>query len=94
MPRVTSTIHRVRATRRWSGTAVVARTTILLSERYLNAQCPDDQAKPAQATNEAIPLTMAIEAIVSAGYEIDRPLWRGKADCTQCHAGCTDSPTR
>ncbi|MFD7094727.1 hypothetical protein [Streptomyces xanthophaeus] len=33
-------------------------------------------------------------AIRAAGFTIDAEFWpnEGVADCSQCHAGCTDSP--
>lgn len=33
-----------------------------------------------------------LAAITAAGYTIDPELWPDLADCSQCHAGCTDSP--
>ncbi|MCZ0980001.1 hypothetical protein O1L60_16220 [Streptomyces diastatochromogenes] len=33
-----------------------------------------------------------VAAIRAAGFDVDRALWPEAADCTQCHAGCTDSP--
>ncbi|MFI5845826.1 glycine-rich domain-containing protein [Catenuloplanes sp. NPDC051500] len=53
---------------------------------------PDDPAD----TGTSAPLTTTTAAITAAGYRIDLPLWTssGTAKCTQCHAGCTDSPTR
>lgn len=33
-----------------------------------------------------------LAAITAAGYTVDEELWPDMADCTQCHAGCTDSP--
>jgi hypothetical protein len=45
-----------------------------------------------------VPLRNAVAAIKAAGYTVDEALWRSaKADCssskcTQCHAGCHDSP--
>ncbi|MFJ8147030.1 glycine-rich domain-containing protein [Streptomyces sp. NPDC096048] len=33
-----------------------------------------------------------LAAITTAGYTVDEELWPAMADCTQCHAGCTDSP--
>ncbi|WP_406735336.1 hypothetical protein OG508_27980 [Streptomyces sp. NBC_01108] len=36
-----------------------------------------------------------IDALTAAGFQIDHELWPEAAkmgDCTQCHAGCTDSP--
>lgn len=34
-----------------------------------------------------------LNAIEAAGYPIDQELWASpSAECSQCHAGCTDSP--
>ncbi|MFE9043124.1 glycine-rich domain-containing protein [Streptomyces sp. NPDC007818] len=33
-----------------------------------------------------------VAAIHAAGFDVDEGLWPDAADCTQCHAGCTDSP--
>ncbi|WP_405881290.1 hypothetical protein OG747_23530 [Streptomyces sp. NBC_01384] len=34
-----------------------------------------------------------VAAITAAGYAVDEELWpEASAECTQCHAGCTDSP--
>ncbi|TYC74056.1 hypothetical protein [Streptomyces sp. CB01881] len=33
-----------------------------------------------------------ISYIEAAHFVVDRELWPNLADCTQCHAGCTDSP--
>ncbi|MFD4375452.1 glycine-rich domain-containing protein [Streptomyces sp. NPDC058486] len=33
-----------------------------------------------------------VAAIRAAGFAVDQELWPTAADCTQCHAGCTDSP--
>lgn len=65
-----------------------------IAGRFIHHEPEDGSEWPTTPTTGAVPLTRAVEAITSAGYQIDRPLWRGKVDCTQCHAGCTDSPTR
>ncbi|WP_433374018.1 glycine-rich domain-containing protein [Actinoplanes sp. CA-142083] len=41
-------------------------------------------------------LAVTVAAIRRAGYMVDAKLWSmtTSADCTQCHAGCHDSPTR
>ena len=41
-------------------------------------------------------LKATVQAIRDAGYRVDPGLWPAgaTADCTQCHAGCTDTPTR
>jgi hypothetical protein len=33
-----------------------------------------------------------LTAITAAGYTVDTELWPELADCSQCHAGCHDSP--
>ena len=65
-----------------------------IAGRFIHHEPEDGSEWPTTPTTGADPLTRAVEAITSAGYQIDRPLWHGKVDCTQCHAGCTDSPTR
>ncbi|MER6165912.1 glycine-rich domain-containing protein [Streptomyces violaceorubidus] len=47
----------------------------------------DDVPGGAQATR-----VRTLAAITAAGYTVDEELWPDVADCTQCHAGCTDSP--
>ncbi|MEV0850616.1 hypothetical protein AB0J21_33005 [Streptomyces sp. NPDC049954] len=52
---------------------------------------------PTQDENEtkaeaAGTITRTMAAIETAGYTVDTELWLGAADCSQCHAGCTDSP--
>ncbi|MFJ9754987.1 glycine-rich domain-containing protein [Streptomyces sp. NPDC101149] len=49
----------------------------------------EDETMPggAQATR-----TRTLATITAAGYTIDEELWPDVAKCTQCHAGCTDSP--
>ncbi|MFH9012554.1 glycine-rich domain-containing protein [Streptomyces sp. NPDC017943] len=47
----------------------------------------DETPDGAQATRER-----TLAAITAAGYAVDEELWPDMADCTQCHAGCTDSP--
>lgn len=50
------------------------------------------------APGERVPLRRAVTAITVAGYQVDPDLWGDvdgpdRARCTQCHAGCHDSPT-
>ena len=49
-------------------------------------------AKP----NYAATLAVTVAAMRKAGCVVDPELWSMTAasDCTQCHAGCHDSPTR
>lgn len=46
------------------------------------------QDEPAGATVAAD----ARAAIERAGFAVDAELWDGMANCSQCNAGCTDSP--
>ncbi|WP_327042767.1 hypothetical protein OG400_11840 [Micromonospora ureilytica] len=41
------------------------------------------------------PISRTVDAIRAAGFIVDAAVWtiEGAAECTQCHAGCTDSPT-
>lgn len=50
----------------------------------------DEGEEPTGGPQAARARTLA--AITAAGYAIDEELWPDMADCTQCHAGCTDSP--
>ncbi|MEW2451172.1 hypothetical protein AB0896_27065 [Streptomyces parvulus] len=49
----------------------------------------EDEETPggAAATRER-----TLAAIAAAGYTIDEALWPDMAECSQCHAGCSDSP--
>ena len=63
---------------------------------------PDDDAPdtpPTTSTSNRVRIADAVAAIRAAGFRIDPDLWPGFAadcssKCTQCHAGCTNSPTR
>ncbi|MFD4860955.1 glycine-rich domain-containing protein [Streptomyces atratus] len=52
----------------------------------------DEGGSDPEAGRAAMALTTA--AIRAAGFTIDAEFWpnEGAADCSQCHAGCTDSP--
>ncbi|MEH0930892.1 glycine-rich domain-containing protein [Micromonospora sp. CPCC 205558] len=65
-----------------------------IAGRFIHHEPEDGSEWPTAPTSTSVPLDRAIHAISEAGYQIDRSLWRATADCTQCHAGCTDSPTR
>ncbi|MEU8131953.1 glycine-rich domain-containing protein [Streptodolium elevatio] len=52
---------------------------------------PTDEARP--ATEGRAEVTRTADLIKSAGYPVDAELWAvAGADCSQCHAGCSDSP--
>ncbi|MGC4749018.1 glycine-rich domain-containing protein [Micromonospora sp. DT201] len=65
-----------------------------IAGRFIHHQpepAPDDDVpQPIGA-----PISRTVSAIRAAGFTVDAALWtdEGTADCTQCHAGCTDSPT-
>nr|WP_202447193.1 hypothetical protein [Streptomyces sp. SID5468] len=52
---------------------------------------PSEQTDPVKGRAA---LERATAAIAAAGFTIDAEFWpgMGAAECTQCHAGCTDSP--
>ncbi|MDK0520995.1 hypothetical protein [Streptomyces sp. ML-6] len=52
----------------------------------------DESGSDPEAGRAAMEATKA--AIRAVGFTIDPEFWpnEGAADCTQCHAGCTDSP--
>ena len=66
--------------------------------RFLHHVPDDDGDRPA-----AVPVERALRAVRAAGYTVDEALWRGgtadctegsdgPSKCTQCYAGCHDSP--
>ncbi|MFG1953067.1 glycine-rich domain-containing protein [Micromonospora sp. NPDC048830] len=55
---------------------------------------PSDETGRAEPEPLGAPIARTVAAITAAGFFLDRPLWIAAADCSQCHAGCHDSPTR
>jgi hypothetical protein len=57
---------------------------------------PTGDEWPTVPKANAATLAATVAAMCRAGHRVDVPLWsiNGATDCTQCHAGCTDSPTR
>lgn len=54
---------------------------------------PDDETEDGDAlARDPRRLEATVEAIRSAGFEIDAGLWVTSGNCSQCHAGCTSSP--
>ncbi|MCD9143002.1 glycine-rich domain-containing protein [Streptomyces albireticuli] len=48
---------------------------------------------PQENVSQAPSLRETVETIKAAGFTIDHELWNAsETDCSQCHAGCTDSP--
>lgn len=62
-----------------------------------HSKCVDTDCSSRTAGNSspaAPPVAATVAAMRSAGLPVDAELWRpGPADCSQCHAGCHDSPS-
>ncbi|TYC07138.1 hypothetical protein FXF53_00585 [Micromonospora sp. WP24] len=59
---------------------------------------PSEETGPAVPEPLGTPISRAVSAITAAGFAIDLELWTGAAadcdaKCSQCHAGCHNSPT-
>ena len=63
--------------------------------RFLHHVPTDPQDPSAEGEGAHDTLTYTVDAIATAGFYVDTDLWpTGHAgDCSQCHAGCSDSPT-
>ncbi|MQA63666.1 MAG: hypothetical protein GEU86_19825 [Actinophytocola sp.] len=57
--------------------------------RFIDHVPTDDEAHGPAA--KAL-LLRTVEAIRAAGFAVDMELWPEVTRCSQCHAGCTDSP--
>ncbi|MEU8076602.1 hypothetical protein AB0B31_14245 [Catellatospora citrea] len=64
--------------------------------RYIH-HIPEDEREhdPRLPGMDAAMRARTVGAITAAGYDVDPAFWPelGAADCTQCHAGCHDSPS-
>lgn len=60
-----------------------------LAGRFIHHE-PTDPADADGGGLEAVHAT--VDAIRAAGYTVDAELWPSRGDCSQCHAGCVDSP--
>lgn len=73
-----------------------------LAGRFIHHQPdpPSEETGPTAPEPLGAPISRSVAAIRAAGFAIDQELWIGpaaecsKPDCSQCHAGCHDSPTR
>ncbi|KXK62468.1 hypothetical protein AWW66_08235 [Micromonospora rosaria] len=63
-----------------------------IAGRFVHHEPQDGSEWPTVPGSSPVPLSRAVGAITAAGYQVDLPLWRASADCTQCHVGCHDSP--
>ncbi|WP_327736190.1 hypothetical protein OG749_22785 [Streptomyces nojiriensis] len=55
---------------------------------------PEDDVAGADPEAGRAAMAATTAAIRASGFDIDAEFWphEGAADCSQCHAGCTDSP--
>ncbi|SCG67856.1 glycine-rich domain-containing protein [Micromonospora coxensis] len=72
-----------------------------IAGRFIHHQPEPTSDDPQPSSPEPIgaPIARTVSAITAAGFALDQVLWGGTAaecgtKCSQCHAGCTDSPTR
>ncbi|WFE44758.1 hypothetical protein [Verrucosispora sp. WMMD1129] len=67
-----------------------------IAGRFIHHQPePTSEEPPSGPEPIGAPISRTVAAITAAGFAVDHELWGGRvAECTQCHAGCTDSPTR
>nr|WP_223183556.1 MULTISPECIES: hypothetical protein [unclassified Streptomyces] len=67
---------------------------------YIHHVPEDDDATGIDPEEGRAALTRTKDAILAAGHMIDAEFWpgtgagTGAADCTQCHAGCHNSPKK
>ncbi|WP_192902204.1 glycine-rich domain-containing protein [Micromonospora globbae] len=59
---------------------------------------PSDDAGPTAPEPLGAPISRTVAAIRAAGFALDQELWGGvtadcSSKCSQCHAGCHNSPT-
>ncbi|MEU8580340.1 glycine-rich domain-containing protein [Streptomyces abikoensis] len=48
---------------------------------------------PQENGSQPPPLRETVHTIRAVGFDVDHDLWdANESDCSQCHAGCTDSP--
>jgi hypothetical protein len=63
-----------------------------IAGRYLH-HVPDEEEEQEAPGGTLETRRRTLAAIKAAGYSVDPELWpAADGDCTQCHAGCTDSP--
>ncbi|WP_377271895.1 glycine-rich domain-containing protein [Peterkaempfera sp. SMS 1(5)a] len=70
-----------------------------IAGRFIHHEPDDSNDEGGTRRDTGAPLPRTIAAIRAAGYRIDPELWgtgadcnSGGSNCTQCHAGCHDSP--
>ena len=63
---------------------------------HLPDDSPTSDEWPTVPEPDPVTLATTVAVMRRAGYRIDPELWsmNAAAECSQCYAGCTDSPTR
>lgn len=62
-----------------------------IAGRFIHHEPIDEQGDGSDEARNALKATVA--AIRRSGMAVDPELWAVAADCSQCHAGCSDSPS-
>lgn len=59
--------------------------------RFIHHEPTDEEGDGSEEARAALQAT--VRAIRRSGVIVDQELWTVSADCSQCHAGCSDSPS-
>jgi hypothetical protein len=62
-----------------------------IAGRFIHHQPIDEEGDGSDEARAALRAT--VRAILRSGVMVDQELWAAAADCSQCHAGCSDSPS-
>lgn len=62
-----------------------------IAGRFIHHVPSDEEGDGSQEARAVLKAT--VDAIRRSGLAVDLELWAAAADCTQCHAGCSDSPS-
>lgn len=62
-----------------------------IAGRFIHHQPTDEEGDGSDEARETLRAT--VRAIRRSGMMVDPELWAAAADCSQCHAGCSDSPS-
>lgn len=60
--------------------------------RFIHHTPDDEVAGPGRVAGAAANVAATVKAMRAAGLPVDEELWSVGGDCSQCHAGCHDSP--
>jgi hypothetical protein len=53
---------------------------------------PNDETDCGEARSKTVAIDATVSAMRAAGLHVDIDLWLSDGECSQCHAGCHDSP--